>query len=203
MTDTPLIRPAKPGDLKPSTSVCLPPANAGEDVSRLFQDHRTPWRGLRRSVRQATPSGSGSPGSSTTLPPVTCWEPRSTPGGSRPNASRGGGRRSGPGNPDPVADPSIGDEEVVALIHEPELAAEEVVAEYPAHLHLDLLPVLQGKGVGRIMMELLLEELRERGVPAVHLGADARNHHAIGFYEHLGFTHLDDSDDVVMGIRLD
>ena len=52
-------------------------------------------------------------------------------------------------------------------------------------------------------MSRLLDELRARGVPGVHLGVDARNKRAVGFYEHLGFEHLDDSDDVVMGVRLD
>jgi ribosomal protein S18 acetylase RimI-like enzyme len=78
-----------------------------------------------------------------------------------------------------------------------------VVARYPAHLHIDLLPVLQGRGVGREMMGRLLEELQARGVAGVHLGVDARNQRAVGFYEHLGFDRLDDTDDVLMGIRLD
>jgi ribosomal protein S18 acetylase RimI-like enzyme len=104
--------------------------------------------------------------------------------------------------PVPTVDPSTADEEMIALIHRPELASDEVVAEYPAHLHLDLLPHVQGKGVGRMMMDRLFAELKSRGVLGVHLGADPRNKRAIGFYEHLGFTHLDDEDDVVMGIRL-
>jgi ribosomal protein S18 acetylase RimI-like enzyme len=91
---------------------------------------------------------------------------------------------------------------MIDLIHHPEIAADYVVVEYPAHLHIDLLPHVQGKGVGRMMMDRLFAELKSRGVLGVHLGADPRNKRAIGFYEHLGFTHLDDEDDVVMGIRL-
>ncbi|MGH8948731.1 MAG: GNAT family N-acetyltransferase, partial [Acidimicrobiia bacterium] len=60
------------------------------------------------------------------------------------------------------------DAEVIALIHDPESPPDEIVARYPAHLHIDLLPVLQGRGVGREMMGRLLEELRGRGVPGVH-----------------------------------
>jgi len=51
-------------------------------------------------------------------------------------------------------------------------------------------------------MGRLLDELRARGVPGVHLGVDSRNQRAVGFYEHLGFEHLDETDDVLMGIRL-
>jgi ribosomal protein S18 acetylase RimI-like enzyme len=91
---------------------------------------------------------------------------------------------------------------LIDLIHHPELASDEVVADYPAHLHIDLLSHVQAKGVGRMLMNRLFEELRSRGVPGVHLGVDPRNERAIGFYEHLGFTHLGDDEDVVMGIRL-
>jgi ribosomal protein S18 acetylase RimI-like enzyme len=37
---------------------------------------------------------------------------------------------------------------------------------------------------------MLLGVLRDRGAPGVHLGVDAGNHRAMGFYEHLGFTRL-------------
>jgi ribosomal protein S18 acetylase RimI-like enzyme len=53
-----------------------------------------------------------------------------------------------------------------------------------------------------MLIDRLFEHLRSRGVPGVHLGADPRNKRAIGFYEYLGFTHLGDENDVVMGIRL-
>jgi ribosomal protein S18 acetylase RimI-like enzyme len=52
------------------------------------------------------------------------------------------------------------------------------------------------------MMAGLLAELRARGGPGVHLGVDSRNHRAVGFYEHSGFEHLDETDDVLMGIHL-
>ncbi|GIG41353.1 GNAT family N-acetyltransferase [Cellulomonas phragmiteti] len=59
----------------------------------------------------------------------------------------------------------------------------------PAHLHVDLLPRLQGQGWGRRLIETLADALRARGVPGVHLGVDGRNTRAIAFYEHLGFRH--------------
>jgi len=102
-----------------------------------------------------------------------------------------------------VDDPTTDDAEVITLIHHPESPPDEVVARYPAHLHIDLLPVLQGRGVGREMMSRLLEELRTRKVPGVHLGVDARNQRAVGFYEHPRLDHLADTDDVVMGMSLD
>lgn len=59
---------------------------------------------------------------------------------------------------------------------------------HPAHLHIDLLPVLQGQGTGRRLVETLVGTLRERGVRGLHLGVDARNTGALAFYDRLGFT---------------
>lgn len=82
------------------------------------------------------------------------------------------------------------DERLVALLHSPSRAREEDLAEYPAHLHIDLLPRMQGGGNGRRLLARLLDALREAGAPGVHLGVGGRNTRAIGFYEHLGFRTL-------------
>ena len=63
----------------------------------------------------------------------------------------------------------------------------EPPAGFPAHLHIDLLPRLQGQGWGRRLIAALADELRGRGVPGLHLGVDARNTGAIAFYRRLGF----------------
>ncbi|MDT0163988.1 GNAT family N-acetyltransferase [Actinotalea sp. AC32] len=80
-----------------------------------------------------------------------------------------------------------GDAELVRLVHEPERTPSAVTAEFPAHLHIDLLPEAQGSGGGRRLVEHLVAELRRRGVPGVHLGVDPENLRARGFYAHLGF----------------
>ena len=60
--------------------------------------------------------------------------------------------------------------------------------EYPAHLHIDLLPELQGQGWGRRLIETLIAALRERGVSGLHLVASSDNEGAIAFYPRVGFT---------------
>jgi ribosomal protein S18 acetylase RimI-like enzyme len=62
---------------------------------------------------------------------------------------------------------------------------------YPAHLHIDLLPQLQGKGLGRSLMETFIKAVQEKGVPGIHLGVDGKNTRAYGFYERMGFTILE------------
>lgn len=83
------------------------------------------------------------------------------------------------------------DQTVVALLHDPPTAVEEVLAAgYPSHLHIDLLPDAQGQGWGRRLVEQVLGSLADAGSPGVHLGVSARNERAIGFYRATGFTEL-------------
>jgi ribosomal protein S18 acetylase RimI-like enzyme len=76
------------------------------------------------------------------------------------------------------------------LIHAPDLFCPEPYAEFPAHLHIDLLPRAQGQGMGRRMMDTLLARLTELGSPGVHLGMHATNTRAQAFYTKLGFHEL-------------
>ncbi|OBT75705.1 hypothetical protein VF21_05942 [Pseudogymnoascus sp. 05NY08] len=62
-----------------------------------------------------------------------------------------------------------------------------LVEEYPAHLHIDLLPAFQSKGWGAKMIERLEIELRAKGVRGVHLVMGAGNGDAERFYGRQGF----------------
>ncbi|WP_375385657.1 GNAT family N-acetyltransferase [uncultured Microbacterium sp.] len=68
--------------------------------------------------------------------------------------------------------------------------AEPYGGDYPAHLHIDLLPETQGGGWGRRLIETLVEALRRRGVTGLHLVASDTNSGAIAFYPRVGFTPL-------------
>lgn len=95
------------------------------------------------------------------------------------------------------------DELLIGIIHHPHLDADDEVAEYPSHLHIDLLPQVQGAGWGRRLMGAMHDLLRGAGSPGVHLGVSARNRRALGFYAHLGYDELG-SDDFghTFGLRL-
>ncbi|MGV8895999.1 MAG: GNAT family N-acetyltransferase [Rhodoglobus sp.] len=82
------------------------------------------------------------------------------------------------------------DEEVVGHIHLPPRANQRVAAAYPAHLHIDLAPEVQGLRLGGALISVLLDTLTARGVAGVHLGVGTKNARAMGFYQHLGFTVL-------------
>jgi ribosomal protein S18 acetylase RimI-like enzyme len=91
--------------------------------------------------------------------------------------------------------------------HHPEYFCPEPYNEYPSHLHIDLLPRAQGRGHGRKMIQQLIDTLRARGSPGVHLCMSAFNTPAFGFYQHLDFGELircgPENDRVIyMGKRL-
>ena len=94
------------------------------------------------------------------------------------------------------------DRRLVAEIHTPFHMPASVLARYPSHLHINLLPAAQGAGVGRALMTELFTRLSAAGSPGVHLGVDPRNERAIGFYEHLGLTRHDTGAAVLFTHRL-
>jgi GNAT superfamily N-acetyltransferase len=82
------------------------------------------------------------------------------------------------------------DQRAAHLIHHPPLMRADVLAAYPSHLHIDVLPRLQGQRVGGRLMQTLLDALRAAGSTGVHLVVSAGNPHAIGLYHHVGFPEL-------------
>jgi ribosomal protein S18 acetylase RimI-like enzyme len=95
------------------------------------------------------------------------------------------------------------DERLHYLIHHPPQLAAAVLDEYPAHLHINVLPKAQGAGHGRRLITRLLDELRAIGAPGVHLVTGVTNRRAIGFYDRIGLHALHaHANAVVMGMRL-
>jgi ribosomal protein S18 acetylase RimI-like enzyme len=62
---------------------------------------------------------------------------------------------------------------------------------YPAHLHINVDVSMRGRGLGRQLMCAYLDQLREAGVPGVHLETTDINEAACRLYESLGFKVLD------------
>jgi ribosomal protein S18 acetylase RimI-like enzyme len=103
----------------------------------------------------------------------------------------------------PVQDaPTDAERDMIGFGLDPSTSIVPEVADYPAHLHIDLLPELQGQGFGRALIRRLLAELRERGVPAVYLTMSPSNAAARAFYDRLGFHELPSSrpDGPALGI---
>ncbi|WP_176168899.1 GNAT family N-acetyltransferase [Krasilnikoviella flava] len=117
---------------------------------------------------------------------VSWWERAWGPGFAERHPAAGGspsGRE--PGFPEPaLVDAGKDPGRMVRGLTDDELD------RYPAHLHIDLLPENQGRGLGRTLMDTLRAALAARGVPGVHLGMDPNNTRARAFYDRYGFHEL-------------
>lgn len=79
----------------------------------------------------------------------------------------------------------------------------DCVDDYPAHLHIDLLPRAQGQGMGRRLFDALERKLRDHRVPGFHLGVSESNEDAQKFYARLGLeTIRRDPGVIILGRRL-
>lgn len=93
---------------------------------------------------------------------------------------------------DPAGDPSgwMADERRSFAIHHPRTMWAEIVTAYPAHIHMNLMPRLQGQGVGSRLLEQWISEARQAGVRGIHLGVNADNQSGLRFWSSRGFERL-------------
>lgn len=74
----------------------------------------------------------------------------------------------------------------------------DMLDQYPAHLHINLLPGYRRQGWGQKMIATFCDTVRMDGASGVHLGMEARNADAGKFYSSIGFERFPRviSDDV-------
>jgi ribosomal protein S18 acetylase RimI-like enzyme len=75
-------------------------------------------------------------------------------------------------------------------IHHPRPTPAGIAGPYPSHLHIDLLPRLQGQGIGPRLIERWLATVRGLGSRGAHLGVGAGNGRAVAFYRAGGWRQL-------------
>ena len=184
------IRRAEPRDMDALYEICLLTADSGVDASALYSDRKLPgyvW---------AAPYGELEPGFAFVLDagdrilgycvgtPDTAafeatldrdWWPkvRAAVAGLKPTAKY--------------------DEMVLSRIARPDRHDPGLLVDYPAHLHINLLPEAQSGGWGRRLIESQLDALRKSGARGVQLGVSPTNARAQGFYKHVGFTDISKS----------
>lgn len=71
---------------------------------------------------------------------------------------------------------------------------EKFSEKYPAHLHIDLLPDYQGKGIGTQLMHTLLDHLKNKGCTGVMLTVWKFNEGGIRFYDRYGFDRIGENE---------
>ena len=77
------------------------------------------------------------------------------------------------------------------------------VDDFPAHLHINILPIAQRKGYGSRLINVFLNQLRSINIKGVHLVVNKKNQNAIRFYNWIGFQELKELEaSIVFGKKI-
>jgi ribosomal protein S18 acetylase RimI-like enzyme len=186
------IRPYQPGELDDLYRICLLTADDGRDATPLYRDpvlpgqiFAAPYALFEPSLAFVAADDAGVGGYVLGARDTRAFEQR---------LERDWWPRLRRRYPDPPAGlpPArwTADQAMAHLIHHRHPISDEIARRYPSHLHIDLLPRLQGRGQGRRLIDTLADALRRQGSPGVHLNVSHGNHRAPEFYEHVGFTEI-------------
>ena len=94
------------------------------------------------------------------------------------------------------------DQELLKELDKQGLSNNELIAEFPSHLHIDIVESHQGAGYGKAMIAFLLAELKGAGSAGVHLHMSASNDRARVFYKKFGFNEVtEDANECIMGLK--
>ena len=95
----------------------------------------------------------------------------------------------------PEPDPAVradwtADQRRAFMIHHPEPTPAAILEAHPAHLHMNLLPRFQGRGLGAALLERWLDVAAAQGAVGAHVGTGPRNPRALRFWRKSGFADL-------------
>jgi ribosomal protein S18 acetylase RimI-like enzyme len=71
---------------------------------------------------------------------------------------------------------------------------DPIISQYPAHLHINLLPGYQGQGIGTRLMMQFEEHMIGLGAKGLHLGTTNQNTKAVPFYRKMGYEIVHESE---------
>jgi ribosomal protein S18 acetylase RimI-like enzyme len=98
---------------------------------------------------------------------------------------------------DPAARPATewsADQRRANTIYRPQRTPQQIVERYPAHLHLNLLERIQGRGAGTMLFAEWMAHASQQGVGAVHVGVNSSNARAVRFWSRRDFDRLKSGD---------
>jgi ribosomal protein S18 acetylase RimI-like enzyme len=180
------IRDVRPGDLDALYRIALATGDSGADAAHLHRDPRlvghlyaAPYAVLAPEfalvVEDAAGVGGYVLGALDTLAFEARLEAEWWPALRRQYA-------------DPTGDPNTwGLDQVRAYqIHHPRPPPARITDPYPSHLHVNLLPRLQGRGLGQALLDDWLARIAAAGSRGMHLGVSPVNRRALRFYRAYG-----------------
>jgi len=185
------IRPYAAPDLESLYAISLATGLAGGDASHLHADpklighiYSAPYACLEPALALVAADDAGVAGYAVGVVDTEAWEARLEvewwP------ALRD--RYADPIDVDPKSRTS--DQRRAFIIHHPGRTPQAVVKRHPAHVHMNLLPRQQRRGVGTALLQAWLELATMGGAPAVHVGVNHANDRALAFWSARSFTPL-------------
>lgn len=189
------IRLFKSADLDALYMISLATGHEGGDASRLYSDgklighiYAAPYALLEPSLALVVEDEHGVAGFVVGTPDTDNWSDR-LENEWWPNLRTA---YEDPGNT-PAPDWSA-DQRRAFMIHHPARPPRWIIERYPAHLHLNLLPRIQGRGIGRLLFSEWISSAARYGVGPIHIGANRSNPRAIGFWSRQDFSPLPSPD---------
>jgi ribosomal protein S18 acetylase RimI-like enzyme len=190
------IRPYQSGDLDELCRICLQTANNGGDGTSIFRDSRlpghvyaAPYALFEPSLAFVAADAEGVGGYVVAALDTAAFEQRLQrdwwPGlrESHPEPS-----------PDLAGELSSQEQSALEAIHYPRTTPAELTGDFPSHLHINLVPRLQGQRLGQQLIATVVSALRAGGSTGLHLHVRPGNYRAAGFYRHLGFAEFPAED---------
>jgi ribosomal protein S18 acetylase RimI-like enzyme len=183
------VRPYRDSDLEAIYDICIRTGDNGGDATGKFADPRlladifaAPYVYLEPSLAFVLPDGSDRPvgyvlGTANTVGFVRAYREKWLP-------------LMASSYPVPTPDVAVRDARMLELFHQPEYMLLTGADDFPAHLHIDILPSHQGGGNGRRLIETFVDAAAVAGAPGVRVTVAMANPRAHGFYQRLGFKPL-------------
>jgi ribosomal protein S18 acetylase RimI-like enzyme len=198
------IRIYRQEDREDLYQICLLTADSGNDATSLFSDPRLPghvWLGpylaFEPTLAFVAEDSKGAAGYVVAALDTPSFEDR---------LERDWWPQLRARYPEPAQNPAevVSPIEQAALndMHRPWDVVGDLAWRFPSHLHIDLLPRIQGRGIGRKLMAAALSSLRAQGSRGLHLLVARGNERAAGFYRHIGFSEIPNSHVRVFTIDL-
>ncbi|MGI9006669.1 MAG: GNAT family N-acetyltransferase [Streptosporangiaceae bacterium] len=186
------IRSGRPGDLDALYRVCVQTADNGQDGTALFshpelpgQVYVGPYLTFEPALAFVAEDAAGVGGYIVAALDSRAFQDRL-------EQDWWPGLRDRYPEPSPAAAEhlSLQERRAIGNIHRHFGAPDAVIERFPSHLHINLVPRLQGRGTGRKLVAALTARLRADASAGLHLLVGESNARAIGFYRHIGFTEL-------------
>ena len=184
------VRTAALRDTNDLHAICLKTGAGGKDASALYDDpklighiYAAPYVSLPGCISFVAEDRQGVLGYAVGVPDTRTFERRLESDwwpGLRMTYPEPAGDRAGWSH----------DERRAWMIHHPRPVPEDIVCDYPAHIHMNLLSRARGRGVGTRLLEVWIEEAKNLNVTGVHAGVGAANRAGLKFWSARGFAPL-------------